>query len=196
MWRQTLVHLFRKWESKVWDNFGLHWLIVLQYWLKKCRSALSRAGNLFVTSWKPWPHGLVTDFDQQSQYRLRLPHHQIPFVGLSFIHSFILKRARLNSLLLDWTILCFYMCQSPSFPKNRCRTRSPMRCLFLIKTFWQAQINQSQGEEMTLKSLWAYYSFTCYVLVVIYPLLLVLISHSSFWSILIFCLFTEANNAC
>lgn len=131
----------------------------------KNRSAKQRADNCSVTSWRPWPHGLVTDFDQPSQYRLRLPHHQTPFVGLSFIHSFILKRAKLNSLFLDRTILSFYMCQSPTYPKKkkkkRCRTRSPKRCLPLIKTFWQAQINVSQGEKMTLKSLLAYFSFLC-----------------------------------
>lgn len=162
----------------------------------KNRSALQRAGNLSVTSWRPWPHGLVTDFDQQSQYRLKLPHHQNPFVGLSFIHSFILKRAKLNSPFLDRTTsasICVN--HQPIPPKNRCRTRSPKRCLPLIKTFWQAQINVSQGEKMTLKSLPAYFSFTCCVLVVIYPFLLVLISHSSLWSILIFCLFTKANKA-
>lgn len=160
----------------------------------KHRSAPQRAGDLSVTSWRPWPHGLVTDFDQQSQYRLRLPHHQNPFVGLSFIHSFILKRAKLNRPFLDRTI-CLYVCQSPTYPpqKNRCRTRSPKRCLPLIKTFWQAQINVSQGEKMTLKSLSAYFSFPCCVLVVIYPLLPILISHSSLWSILIFCLFTKTN---
>lgn len=37
--------------------------------------------------------------------------------------------------------------------------------------------------------------FTRCVLAVIYPFLLVLISHSSLWSILIFGLFTEANKA-
>lgn len=163
----------------------------------KNRSALQRAGNLSVTSWRPWPHGLVTDFDQQSQYRLKLPHHQNAFVGLSFIHSFIFKRAKLNSPFFRSDHICFYMCQSPTHPpkKNRCRTRSPKRCLLLIKTFWQAKINVSQGEKMTLKSLSAYFSFLCCVLVVIYPFLLVLISHSSLWSILIFGLFTKANKA-
>lgn len=115
-------HLFTCWGNENQRSeitlVSIDWLLYNIDKKKKSRSALLRAGNLFVTSWKPWPHGLVTDFDQQSQYRLRLPHHQIPFVGLSFIHSFILKRARLNSPFLDWTILCFYMCQSLSYPKK------------------------------------------------------------------------------